>query len=158
MAVRLSRASRGAGEADLRGLEAKVGTRLPEDYRRFLLQHDGGEPEPNEFAIPGADNDSGANEFMSVRQIREEIEQYSHRFPRRMIPIAFAEGGNLVFLALDDGQVLFWDHELEAANPLFALAPSFEAFWQVLENSDPASVELDPDQVKSVWIDPDLLT
>ena len=131
--------------------------RLPDDFRIFLLDHNGGEPETNEFAIPGLSNASGVNEFLSVNQIREESERYRDRFPSGMIPIAFAEGGNLVFLALDSGQVMFWDHELEHEIPLFTLAADFGAFWRGLEKFDPKSVDLKPGQVKSVWVDPDLL-
>ena len=157
MAVQWRRSSIGAHEVDIHALEANIGARLPEDYRTFLLDHDGGEPEDNEFAIPGADNASGVNDFMSVKQIRGEIEGYGDRFPSGLIPIAFAEGGNLIFLALDDGRVMFWDHELEGGSPFFTVAASFCAFWDALEKFDPTSVELRPGQVKSAWIDPDLL-
>jgi len=152
------RESEGAKDADLRALESVVGASLPADYRVFLQDRNGGEPAQNTFSIPSADNQSGVNEFMSVRQIRDELTAYGDRLPRRTIPIAYAEGGNLVLLALDDGRVSFWDHELEDTDPVFPLAADFRAFQASLQPFDPSTVELKPGQVKRAWIDPDLLT
>ena len=89
------------------------------------------------------------NEFLSVRQIREELTRYGDRLPARLMPIAYAEGGNLVLLALDDGRVSFWDHELEDSNPVFILAPGFHAFWEALRPFDPSTVELKPGQSRA---------
>lgn len=159
MAIRLLSAPPGAAEADVRALEVLLGARLPEEYRRFLLANNGAEPEDNEFSIPDDDNSSGVNEFLSVDQIREEVQRFGNRFPRDMIPIAFAEGGNLVFLARDGRAVMFWDHEYELGprDPFIKIAPSFDAFWESLEKFDPESVQLNPDDIESVWVDPDLL-
>jgi hypothetical protein len=157
MAVAWYRRSAGAEAADLSALEAMVGAELPTDYRAFLTEQDGGEPASNAFAIPNADNESGVNEFLSVRQAMDELRRYGDRLPPHTVPIALAEGGNLILLALDNGGVTFWDHELEGADPSFALEDSFSAFWQALESFDASSVELKPGQVKSAWVDPDLL-
>ena len=156
MAVGWDRESRGAKDADLGALETLIGAALPRDYRNFLHERDGGKPAPNTFSITAADNDAGVNEFMSVRQIGEELSLYGNRLPRGTIPIAYAEGGNLVLL-WTDGRVSFWDHELEDTDPVFTLAPTFHAFLEALEPFDPSQVELKPGQVKSAWIDPDLL-
>jgi SMI1 / KNR4 family (SUKH-1) len=157
MSVRWHRPSDGASEVDLCALEARLEAQLPSDYRQFLLAHNGGEPETNEFSIPGTSNASGVNAFMSVSEICEHLDRYGDRFPMGVVPIAFAEGGNLVLLEVDNGRVLFWDHELEGADPIFNLASSFDDFWQQLRDFDPTTVVLKPGQVKSVWVDPDLL-
>jgi hypothetical protein len=64
---------------------------------------------------------------------------------------AFAEdsGGNY-FTTREDGAVWFWDHETD---DLVSLASSVSEF--VTHCADPAPVELNPRQVKSVWIDPE---
>ena len=93
---------------------------------------------------------------MSVRQIQDELDRYGTRLPGSWIPVAYAEGGNLVLLASDE-RVFFWDHELEDRQPLFALAADFPRFLSDLRPFDPASTELRPGQVQSAWIDPDLL-
>jgi hypothetical protein len=157
MGVGWSRRRTGASEAAVRALERRIGGELPEDYRRFVLEHDGGSPEVNELDIPGTDDTAGVNDFMSLRQIHEDLDMYSDRVPAEMIPIAFAEGGNLIMLGLRDGRVFFWDHELEDAQPLFPLAPDFGTFWRELRPFDPSSVTLKPGQVKSAWINPKLL-
>jgi len=156
MAVGWDRESRGAKDAGLGALETLIGAVLPRDYRNFLHERDGGEPAPNTFSIPAADNDAGVNEFMSVRQIGDELEPLWQSSSRGTIPIAYAEGGNLVLL-WTDGRVSFWDHELEDTGPVFTLAPNFHAFLEALEPFDPSEVELKPGEVKSAWIDPDLL-
>lgn len=53
------------------------------------------------------------------------------------------------FTTTEDGAVWFWDYETD---DLDHLANSVSEF--VLHCIDPAPTELDPNQVKSVWIDP----
>ena len=65
---------------------------------------------------------------------------YSERVPKSILPIAYAEGGNLVCLPIlpeSFGKVFFWDHELEASDGepatwenLFKVADPFEEFFQ----------------------------
>jgi hypothetical protein len=62
--------------------------------------------------------------------------------------LAEDEAGN-AFLADPNGRIAFWDHETD---DLVELASSFQAFADGC--SEPSPVELDPKQVKSVWIDP----
>lgn len=157
MAIRLERRRRGAAEGDIEALEREIGTRLPDDYRTFLLESDGGIPETNEFEIPGEDNDSGVNEFLSVAEIRSVRAEDAGRFADDAVPIAHAEGGNLVFLDVASGGVLFWDHEFENARPWRRLASGFGAFWESLQRFDPSTIEVNPEHVKSVWVGPDLL-
>jgi len=131
---------------------------LPSAYREFLLRSDGGTPEPNQFSIPGLAEASGVNEFLSGRQIMSERHTRRHRLPAAIIPIGYAEGGNLVCLKVPEGDILFWDHELEGKpGGLVRLADGFDAFWRDLSRLSIHDVELSPDQVKSVWVDPDLL-
>lgn len=53
------------------------------------------------------------------------------------------------FVVTRDGAVLFWDHETDN---LISLATSVSEF--VANCIDSVPVELNPGQVKSVWIDP----
>lgn len=138
-------------------LEREIGARLPTAYRSFLLDSDGGVPQSNVFSIPGGDGSSGVNEFMSVADIRALRAEDPRRFPGHLVPVAHAEGGNLVFLDVRDGSVHFWDHELEDVGPWRRLDDDFGRFWDGLEKFDPSSVELDPADVQSVWVNPDLL-
>jgi hypothetical protein len=62
--------------------------------------------------------------------------------------LAEDEGGNY-FAKTEDGAVLFWDHETDE---LVRLADSVSEF--ISRCSDPQPLEIDPKQVKSVWLDP----
>ena len=71
-------------------------------------------------------------------------------------PIAWAEGGNYVFI--DEGKngaVFFWDHEVP--EEIKEVAPNFEAFLDHLEPFDINAIQLKPEQVKKAWIDPEFL-
>ena len=62
--------------------------------------------------------------------------------------LAYDDGGN-GFTILADGSVWFWDHETDRLEELSRSLPEFIAHC-----ADPSPVELDPKNVKSVWIDP----
>ena len=62
--------------------------------------------------------------------------------------LAEDEGGNY-FTKTEDGAVWFWDHETDE---LICLAGSVSEF--ISHCTEPQPVELDPDRVKSVWINP----
>ena len=149
-----------ASPEDVTALEGAIGATLPEPYRRFLAKGDGGEPEANIIDVPGADDQSvGVTEFFGAAGVREELERLGERIPSGTVPVADAEGGNLVLIALDSGAVLFWDHELEADldEAVSEIAPDFDAFLEGLEPFDASHVQLKPGQVKSVWTHPDFV-
>lgn len=76
--------------------------------------------------------------------------------PGRSFPVAWAEGGNYVFVNLAaGGAVFFWDHE--RPENIVRLASSFRSFLELLEPFDINSIKLKPDQVKKARIDPDFL-
>ena len=64
--------------------------------------------------------------------------------------IAEDESGN-AFLARSGGTIAFWDHE---TGQVAELAESWEAFVEGC--TPPQSVQLNPNQVRSAWIDPGL--
>jgi len=84
----------------------------------------------------------------------------------KVIPIAYAGGGNLVCISLEKGVygVYYWDHELEpnegelpSWNNMYFLSNSFSDFLKMLRKFDPSSIRLKPGQVKKAWIDPEFL-
>jgi hypothetical protein len=143
-----------ATPARVEALERIIGQPLPRSFRHFVLAQDGGEPADNVFLIPGGKNESGVNDFLSLAEIERELVQPT---PDGVVPIAHAEGGNLVMLRLSDGRIFFWNHEVQCPEGLIELAPSFAAFREALRPFDISEVRLGPGQVKSAWIDPDLL-
>jgi hypothetical protein len=139
--------------ADTEKLEREIGEALPNSFLEFIGQHDGAEPETNIFKIGGA-NESGVNGFIPVREIPDERANIEN-LPSTAFPVAWAEGGNYVFVDAACGTVYFWDHEQPI--PPVQMASDFAAFVELLEPFDPGSIKLKPGQVKSAWIDPDFL-
>lgn len=128
--------------------------RLPDDYRSFLLDYNGAMPEGNIFRYSNA-------ELFNVRRFipLDELLSIKHRIGDLLcefLPVAYDSCGNYVCLDLDaGGEVFFWDHE-EPSDRL-RLAPSFTAFLDMLEPFDPSTIELKPEQIKKVWVDPKFL-
>jgi hypothetical protein len=153
--VKLGKPKAPVSSMESQAFEQSVGARLPDDYKRFLAQHNGSEPETNIFRIDDT-NDSGVNGFIPFAQIPAERALINEELPDRAIPVAWAEGGNYVFLHLQqNGSAFFWDHE-DPEQPT-KLSDTFSEFLDLLKPFDVSSIELKPGQVKSVWIDPDLL-
>jgi len=136
-------------EAMLVAFETELGVKLPDVYRRFLLQHNGGKIKPNIFdfidpyAAFGKDR-SLIHNLVGIHPTKFEtfaklLAVYRGRLPVRFLPIAFDPFGNLICLSLsgdDRDAVYFWDHELEANEDedpetmpnTYVIADNFQAF------------------------------
>lgn len=135
-------------------LERKIGSVLPEDYRRFVEQYDGGFPEPPRFPITWS-GQPWARRFPyddvsiffgpsrpSPSNLLVEQERYRDRVPRDTLPIGMDPGGSLLLLGISGqrrGQVLFWasDYEVDEGDEpddrnVGFVAPSFTAFLDAL--------------------------
>ncbi len=152
MKVKLTK-GRSALLSEIEKLESEIGRALPHSFLEFIRQYDGAEPETNIFKI-GNVNESGVKGFIPVREVSEERRNIEN-LPLASFPIAWAEGGNYVFIDALSGSVYFWDHEQPV--PPVQMASDFAAFIEMLEPFDPGSIRLKPGQVKSAWIDPDFL-
>ena len=143
-----------ANEKDVLFLEEIIGQPLSHEFRKFLSSFDGAKPEINVFTV-NAQIESGVNRFIPVDQIPLERNNIEN-IPDEGYPIAWAEGGN--YIILDEGRqgaILFWDHEIPGEE--HKIANSFGAFLDQLHPFKPSSVRLAPGQVKSAWVNPDLL-
>ncbi|MBC7809956.1 MAG: SMI1/KNR4 family protein [Burkholderiales bacterium] len=153
-------------ESDLTYLEESQGIALPEDYRRFLLAHNGGYPElcvfpiddfPRDthamvgwfFALEGAFSDTGAVEGYQglPPTIEEALVDYRNRVPSDLLPIARDPGGNLICLGVkgeQTGKVYFWDHNEESIDEeghptylnVYKIADTFTKFLNSLVSED----------------------
>lgn len=140
-----------ASEDDLNALEKELGHRLPSDFRRFLKQYDGAEPEPN---IMETNPLVGINRFIPVRFMLDE-KRVICSLSKTLIPIAWASCGNYVLLDAADGKVVFWDHETDRTH---ALATSFAAFIDSLRPFSARDESSNAVNVRRVWFDPNFLT
>lgn len=131
-------------------LEAKRKIKLPEEFVQFLLQSNGGCPEPDGFQVPGWEHRaSGVKCFFGVHNgkfnnLELEWERYGRRIPEILAPIASDDFGNLICIAVSgpqQGAIFFWDHEgelddrgqsrLDFAN-IFLVAQTFKEFLDKL--------------------------
>lgn len=110
-------------EKDLCLLEESLNVELPNDYRNFLLRHNGGLPVENSVRI--FENKLGINSaaigyFYSVGTKTENIEVclniISDRIPEKLIPIADTPNGNYFLISANPhnyGKIYYKDHETE---------------------------------------------
>jgi len=134
----------------LEQFEAVLGTTLPDDYRQFLIQHNGGKPTPSVFTISVDEGDAmlhqvyGLHEGSLHTRLDRAYQTYRDRMPRSLIPIADDPGGNAVCLGIhgnERGKIYFWDHEMEADEDeeptfenVYLVAESFMVFLQSLKD------------------------
>lgn len=131
-------------ERDISMLEAQTGIKLPDDYKQFLLQHNGGRPSPKRFVTRDKKVESMVAKFIPLADIpddnlREEIEgiTQARQIPANLIPIAIDPADNRVVLSVsgkDCGKVYYWswdeedeDHE-PSYNYMRLIADSFNDF------------------------------
>ncbi len=95
-------------------LEGQLGQALPDDYRHYLLQQDGGRLEDNTEAVI---NVFGLGEVPDWTNMWHKLETFQNRVPAWLLPVAQDAYGNLFAIShrpSDFGSVWLWDHEEEA--------------------------------------------
>ena len=135
-------------EADVSELETRLDSALPEQYRKFLLEFNGGAPTPDIVKVEGLPG--GAADVQVLFGIRREvkssclewnIEALAERLEKSLLPIASDSGGSVFCLSLregDRGAVLYCDLQsvfgnLEARPALYPVSSDFEAFLNGLQ-------------------------
>ncbi|MBN3839908.1 MULTISPECIES: SMI1/KNR4 family protein [Burkholderia] len=108
--------------AELDQLEHQVGASLPLEYRRFLEKVNGGEPSGN--LLWSGDRERVVNYLFSstvprgsIFSIEKNMETYGARFPKELICIGSAGGGDLILLSIKGdkvGGVYYWSHSFES--------------------------------------------
>jgi hypothetical protein len=130
---------------------AEIGHHIPESYKAFLAEQDGGKPVRNYFAFRQDDRDQEdlVRLFYGIAESPNGDlvgRVQTAGLPSGMLPIATDAFGNLVVLDGRDGRdgpLYFWDHEFqsdESDEPnLNWLAPDLETFLaSLIEDPDPA--------------------
>jgi len=105
-------------EIELGDFEKVNGIRLPDDYRDFLLETNGGRPNPNRNKMPDTivTYVLGMHNGDYYASLYKHIDMFKGRLPLSTFPIATDPFGNLFIMSLHSeghGHIYFWDHEGE---------------------------------------------
>lgn len=134
---------------ELTALEKKLGVRLPDAYREFLLRINGGRPRTLDAFDIGKKNSSLINMLYSMRRDDDEEEftiyqehlLFEDRIPKDLLPVGEDQGGSQICLGIGKenyGKVFFWDMEYEDEQPtydnVYPIADSFAEFLDSLYN------------------------
>lgn len=130
-----------ATETQVEKLEQRLGAKLPEDYRRFLMTINGGRREGGGWELP--EYDLAVDTFYGLRgdfyDLADAVDRLLRRepgtdhFPPDTIPIGYELGGNPILMKYrgkDAGSVWFWDEMGD--EDWRKIAPSFDAFIAML--------------------------
>lgn len=157
MTIALSDVGRSLNEADISAFERRFSIELPQEYRDFLLAHNGGRPEPDAFPIKGFEKNPKGVIHVFLRldgAIESSNVDWTYRtmlgrIPKNLIAIARDGSGGLVCLSMsgpDRGVVYYWDFYGETCPPswdnVFRVTDTFREFldsihyWNPLESAD----------------------
>jgi hypothetical protein len=143
--VAIRNAGRPLSEADIASFEERIGHRLPEPYRRFLLKNNGGRPPMGVSTIdidqlPGSPTDVGDFFGISDPPVSCDIEWNIHALENRisshLLPIADDSGGNIFCISLsqpDFGAVVYCDFDPTwhlGGAVYYSVAPDFDNFLE----------------------------
>lgn len=131
--------------ADIVEFEESNEVILPDDYKEFLLDQNGGLPISNTISSINTDVNwlYGMVEEPAWASLFHALDIYEGRIPAWYIPIGNDSGGNVYIMSLFDdnkGVVAIWWHEEEAEENgsnffenLTHVADSFQEFLDILE-------------------------
>lgn len=134
-------------EAQVSNYEERAGTRLPPEYRSFLLKLNGGMP--TSCLFPRGDGRFASVALLfgldSLQLQRAEVVLGSHP---NLLPIGLSGGGDFVLVRLSDDNIFYWERDREGAGPgnVEYLAPTIWALLDALES--PA--ENIPDRLETI--------
>jgi hypothetical protein len=136
----------------LDAFESRLELNLPKMYREFLIELNGGTPNPSHVHFLNDDLQAstqlrylpGIHDGEDWARLPWYVEQYHHRVPIGYIPIGIDTLGSLFLMSVQgpmSGRVYFWDHNLEHAPPTFDnmsfVAANFTDFLDKLGEASP---------------------
>jgi len=166
MSIKLKRHGKHIIKKEISKFEEYLGHSLPKDYRKFLFRYNGGVPESNEFYVPGLNNSSAVDRFLSIEGIIHNIKLLGNQILDNVLPIADSPCGDMLCMSIGGenyGKIYFWVHDMDIGDEelpswknMFLLADSFDEFMKKkLKKFDPNSIDYDSVQLEEVWLDPE---
>lgn len=131
-------------EDEINTFEKEFDFPIPEDYRNFLKDYNGGTPmeSENRIALEGAKEGMVLDVLFGIGNSIEEdfristwIEEFTGEIPKTVLPIGTDVGGGIILLSSSEKKkgVYFWDFEfcLKSSNEyqcLYKVADTFTEF------------------------------
>lgn len=136
----------GASEELLASVEARLGVRFPDDYRRFVMACQGGTP-TNRMRVryQGPRGHSAVTSLGVMLMIDPDAQEsivhamellsHDEQLPSGLIPFGEVGDGDLFAFKFDGGEpsVVLWLHAANEADAVVPIASSFTSFLQSLE-------------------------
>nr|WP_158231473.1 ankyrin repeat domain-containing protein [Gaetbulibacter sp. 4G1] len=104
-------------QQDILSFEKLMGVTLPTDYKGFLLENNGGRPNPNIFKTINKEFETDIQFFFGITEgiysIKDNYTQFIKRNNEEFLPIAIDSGGNLVLLEIKSNNIFYLDKDTE---------------------------------------------
>lgn len=135
----------------LKSIESYFNIKLPNTYKDYLLEVNGGISKRNIFFFKNGENGSVTHHWYGIRSepyfsLLSSMYERGIRYPNNFIAICDDSFGNKVLLSIrgsDYGKLYFWDHERESYegekpdySNLTLIADSFEEFINNLKSEE----------------------
>ena len=143
MSIKVNNCARQLELSDMSNIESMIGGVLPNQYKNFLLQFNGGRPESSVFKIEGLENNPvgkiqvflGIDREIESSNIDWNYDVFKGRVPSDILPIARTGTGDLICIGIKEnkfGKIYFWDmvnetNEYDYSN-VYYLRNSFDEF------------------------------
>jgi hypothetical protein len=118
------------------GLEHQIGYTLPDDYRSFLILHNGGQPECQTLNIPDCKSDVIVDTFFGIGKPHADIQFWLNELDDDLkdafLAIGFDLGANAFLMDKSDGSIYYWD----SARHFSCSSDEENAFWVADSFSD----------------------
>lgn len=148
--MKFTNGNRKIQESDVINFEKKINHHLPNSYRCFLLNNNGGKPEKGIFSFKDTNRnkmDASQIQMLAYLGIRKRddtnhllylYDMFNKRIPKNYLPVGRDPGGNLILINLKNEKIYFWDHEFEEDIEnninVYYLADNFDDFINKLHN------------------------
>lgn len=129
-----------ASVSQIADLERGLNASLPESYKAFLSEHNGGIPTPDKFKTRDGKYETGIRLFFGITSgtygLQGNLILLKARLPEGSLAIAIDSGGNFILLDINTGSISFFDHELETTSLVSDDFASFIANLFKVDNED----------------------